>query len=161
MSYATLNEIWPDFIHSNKFQKYVNTLPQNVVNNLIESADTRGGNKYNKYQKPKKAEYPEPIQYEKSRDYPLEEKQQEKQNIEKFSNLHYGKYHSECSSILLHLSQCEKCRKFVQSKFAPPKKIEDEEEENDEYLDLAIYIVTGIFILFILDMLMKFGKKRR
>ena len=155
MSYAVLSEVWPDFIHSNKFKKYVNTLPKNIVNNLIESAETRGGNKYRKNTIKTQVE---PIMYEKSRDHPVDHKEKK---IEKFSNLQLGKYQTECSSILQHLSQCSKCRKFVQSKFAPQKPETEEDEENDEYLDLAIYIVTGIFVLFILDMLMKFGKRRR
>lgn len=149
---ASLTEIWPGFVASNKFKKYTNTLPQNVVNNLIGSSDTRGGNKYMKYKKPEQL-VPEPITYERSRDYPIK-----KENVEKFSNINYsGKYQSECSSILTHLSQCIKCRKFVQNKFAPQ---ETEKEDNDEYLDLAIYIVTGIFILFTLDMVMKFGRRK-
>ena len=160
MQYAVLKELWPDMTFNNKFKKYVNTLPQNVVNNLIESAESRGGNKYQKNIRQKKE--PQPIFYEKSRDYPLEEQHKEKQqkNIEKFENIYYGKYHSECSSILKHLSQCEKCRHFVQKKFTPKVQEVKRSEQEDEYLDLAIYIVTGIFVLFILDMLLKFGKKR-
>ena len=88
----------------------------------------------------------------------------ENEKIEKFTNeASYGKYQSECSNILTHLSICEKCRNFVRQKFAPQKPPEEVEEEkkDEEYLDLAIYIVTGIFILFVLDMLMKFGKRLR
>lgn len=159
MSYATLSEVWPDFKPIDKFKKYANTLPQNIVNNLIDSAETRGGNKYVKSKQPTNIE---PVKYEKSREYPLEEDKNESNNIERFSNAAvYGKYFSECSSILQHLSKCVKCRQFVQQKFVPEKNHEEEEDEDDEYLDLAIYIVTGIFILFILDMLMKFGKRGR
>lgn len=156
MSYARLIDVWPDFTYNNKFQKYTNTLPQNVVKNLIETSDTRGGNKYSKTVKTNV----DPVTYEKSRDYPLNKK--EEPVVEKFSNVMYGKYYSECSSILKHLSVCAKCRSYIQNKFVKnteePK--DEDDDENDEYLDLAIYIVTGIFVLFVLDMLMKFGRKR-
>ena len=158
MSYASLQEIWPDFLHSDKFQKYANTLPQKIVSELIENSSVRGGNKYTKKIQKTDDQKPQPVVYEQSRDYPIQ-----KVNVEKFSNVEYGKYHSECSSILKHLSQCEKCRQFVKQKFAPSRPIhkeEEEEEENDEYLDLAIYVITGIFILFLLDMLLKFTKKK-
>lgn len=162
MSYASLSELWPDFKVANKFQKYKNTLPKNIVNNLIETSNTRGGNKYVKKSKKIKNKHPEPVMYERSREYPLDHKEEKKVPIEKFSNVMYGKYYSECSTILKHLSACAKCREFIRKKFYSDSKPEkkEEESENDEYLDLAIYIVTGIFVLFVLDMLMKFGRKR-
>lgn len=158
MSYARLMDVWPEWQYNDKFQRYANTLPKNIVNNLIDSSDNRGGNKYTKKRVSKPAE---PVMYEKSRNYPLDEKK-DKVPVEKFSNVMYGKYYSECSTILKHLAVCDKCRQFIQKKFVPPpKEVEEEEEENDEYLDLAIYIITGVFVLFLLDMLMKFGKNRR
>ena len=159
MSYARLIDVWPEWQYNNKFQRYANTLPKNVVKNLIDTADTRGGNKYVRKEVKKTAE---PVMYEKSREHPIDKEEEDKVPVEKFSNVMYGKYYSECSSILKHLAVCEKCRQFIQKKFAPePKKEEDEEEEeNDEYLDLAIYIITGVFVLFLLDLLMKFGKNR-
>ena len=159
MSYATLSEIWPGFIVSDKFKKFQNTIPQKIVNSLIRTSDNRGGNRSNG----KQTNNPntKPISYEKSREYPLAS---ENEKIEKFTNeASYGKYQTECSSILTHLSKCEKCRNFVRQKFAPqkPQQEVEEEQKDDEYLDLAIYIVTGIFILFVLDMLLKFGKRLR
>ena len=159
MSYARLIDVWPDFQNSNKFKKYTKTLPENIVSELVENSNSRGGNKYVKNQAKKAIE---PIMYERSREYPLDdEKERKKVPIEKFSNVMYGKYYSECSTILKHLSVCAKCRDFIQKKFVPKEQpVEKEEDINDEYLDLAIYIVTGIFVLFLLDILIKFGKKR-
>ena len=155
MSYASLKDIWPDFIASNKFQKFTDTLPQNIVNNLIQTSGNRGGNRGgNKYIKG--SNISSPMMYDKSREYaPMDDKKDDEPNVEKFSNL--GKYQNDCSSILKHLSHCEKCREFVRGKFAPIR--ETEENKDDEYLDLAIYIVTGIFILFIIDILIKFKKR--
>lgn len=160
MSYATLQEVWPDFIVSDKFRRFRNTLPKNIVNSLIENSNDRGGNRSNGSNQTNNPTV-EPIFYEKSREYPLVNKSEK---IEKFTNeASYGKYQTECSSILTHLSHCEKCRHFVRQKFAPSKNQEkvEEEDKDEEYLDLAIYIVTGVFILFVLDMLMKFGKRLR
>ena len=149
MSYATLQEIWPDFIASDKFQRFKNTLPKNIVNSLIQTSDSRGGNRSNGTPQTNNPNV-EPIFYEKSREYPLAS---ENERIEKFTNeSSYGKYKTECSNILSHLSKCEKCRNFVRQKFIPQKNKDEEEEEDEdeenkdeEYLDLAIYIVNWYF----------------
>ena len=154
MSYASLAELWPGFVVSDKFKKFTNTLPNNYkrlidMNNDFEY--NRGGNASDGIKK-----VIEPVFYEKSREYPLKKDK----GIEKFTNMSpENKYASECSIILQHLSGCNKCRAYFQDKFAPQDKDEEvKEEENDEYLDLAIYIVTGIFILFALDILIKFNR---
>ncbi len=158
VSYASLSEIWPGMIFNDKFKKFASTLPKNVVNNLIETSENRGGNKYNKLE----ATAVEPVFYEKSRYYPIDnDKNEGGLPIEKFTNSYNGKYKTECSSILTHLSHCEKCRNFVQQKFCSSQQEEEyNEDASDEYLDLAIYIVTGIFILFMIDILVKFGPRR-
>lgn len=157
MSYASLAEIWPNFVVSNKFKKISSTLPKNIVNSLIETSDNRGGNRSSGKSQEQQS-LPQPIFYEQSREYPLNDKK----TIEKFENTSFqGKYRTECHVILKHLSECSKCRDFVRQKFISQTPIEDDgDDSDDEYLDLAIYIVTGVFILFVLDMLMKFGRRR-
>ena len=159
MSYASLAEVWPGFIVSNKFKKFTNTLPNNYkrlvgINTDLEDETqySRGGNASENIKK-----VVEPVFYEKSREYPIKKDK----GIEKFTNMDMSadnKYAGDCSSILKHLSGCEKCRAYFQQKFVPHEEPEPEMEENDEYLDLAIYIVTGIFILFALDILIKFNR---
>ena len=161
MSYASLAELWPGFVVSDKFKKFTNTLPNNYkrlvsMNTDLESETqySRGGNASDGIKK-----VIEPVFYEKSREYPLKK---DKKSIEKFTNMSAisegNKYAGECSIILQHLSKCQKCRAYFQQKFTPKQEPEPEPEETDEYLDLAIYIVTGIFILFALDILIKFNR---
>ena len=160
MSYASLVEIWPGFVASDKFKKMTNTLPNNYKRLISMNTDfddttsyNRGGNASDGIKK-----VVEPVFYEKSREYPL----RKDKGIEKFTNMSAisegNKYAGECSIILQHLSKCQKCRAYFQQKFTPQHEQEPEPEETDEYLDLAIYIVTGIFILFALDILIKFNR---
>lgn len=62
-----------------------------------------------------------------------------------------------CLKFLDHISKCEKCREFIAKKFnLTPKTTEDKKRE--DMLDVAIYILTGVFVLFLLDSFMNLGK---
>ena len=64
---------------------------------------------------------------------------------------------SECLRFLNHISKCEKCRKFIIKKFnIQPEN--PEQKNREEMLDIAIYILTGVFVLFLLDSFMNLGK---
>ena len=63
----------------------------------------------------------------------------------------------DCMKLLDHMSKCEKCREFIMKKMnLYPKTTEDKKRE--EMLDVAIYILTGVFVLFLLDSFMNLGK---
>lgn len=63
----------------------------------------------------------------------------------------------ECANFLNHIAKCEKCREFIIKKFnLTPKTSADKNRE--EMLDIAIYILTGVFVLFLLDSFMSLGK---
>ena len=64
---------------------------------------------------------------------------------------------SECLRFLSHVSKCEKCRNFIIKKFnIQPES--PEQKNREEMLDIAIYILTGVFVLFLLDSFMNLGK---
>ena len=64
---------------------------------------------------------------------------------------------SECIRFLDHISKCEKCRNFIIKKFnIQPEN--PEQKNREEMLDIAIYILTGVFVLFLLDSFMNLGK---
>jgi len=74
-----------------------------------------------------------------------------------------GAAKNSCSKMLFHLSKCSKCRKYVMEKFQIEKQEVSiaKKSTRDELLDIAIYIITGIFILFLLDIIVRLGKNLR
>jgi len=62
----------------------------------------------------------------------------------------------QCEQFLEHLSKCSRCRQFLIKKFKLDKNPEDIKRE--QYLDLAIFTLSGVFILFLLDIVLNFGK---
>lgn len=65
-----------------------------------------------------------------------------------------------CNKFLYHLSICSSCREFVKKRFGNGKKIIEmpRKSNQEEFLDIALYIITGIFMLFLLDIFLKLGK---
>ena len=64
---------------------------------------------------------------------------------------------TECLRFLSHISKCEKCRNFIIKKFNIQSE-NPEQKNREEMLDIAIYILTGVFVLFLLDSFMNLGK---
>lgn len=62
----------------------------------------------------------------------------------------------ECEKFLNHLEKCQRCRIFLIKKFNLDKKPEDIKRE--QYLDIIIFGLSGIFVLFLLDMVLNIGK---
>jgi len=70
---------------------------------------------------------------------------------------HFSNSEDECMRFLAHISKCEKCREFVMKKFGVAPKNQDQ-KNREEMLDIAIYILTGVFVLFLLDSFMSLGR---
>ena len=62
----------------------------------------------------------------------------------------------QCEDFIEHLSKCSRCRQFLIKKLKLDKNPDD--IKRDQYLDLAIFSLSGIFILFLLDMVLNLGK---
>lgn len=66
----------------------------------------------------------------------------------------------DCQKMLDHCAKCEKCRNYLMKKLkVSPQSSQDKERE--DILNLVIYAMTGIFILFLLDAFMSLGKLLR
>jgi hypothetical protein len=61
---------------------------------------------------------------------------------------------SDCEDIIRHCLKCKNCRKKLIEAF----KINNEQNKTDELLDIVIYALTGVFVLFLLDFFIKIGK---
>lgn len=64
---------------------------------------------------------------------------------------------SDCLRLLDHISKCKKCKEFIVKKFKLTPET-PEQKNREAMLDIAIYILTGVFILFLLDSFMSLGK---
>lgn len=55
-----------------------------------------------------------------------------------------------CDNIIKHLKTCQKCKDYVLNNF---------NETSDDLMNIAIYSITGIFIIMLLDLFFKKGMK--
>ena len=60
---------------------------------------------------------------------------------------------SDCGHLIEHLAQCPKCRLYLEKHFGGQGNAQKyiNKKREDQLLDIAIYVATGIFILFLLD----------
>ena len=65
---------------------------------------------------------------------------------------------SSCDDFLEHIKTCESCRAYVTEKFSVAPEKTESEKNREEMLDIAIYILTGVFVLFLLDTFMNLGR---
>lgn len=113
--------------------------------------------KYNLTTKDKPSEFTNEIKQEKPEEKPEEKPKQleekpKKQIKENFDDVTV----EECESFLKHLEKCQRCRMFLIKKFNLDKKPEDLKRE--QYLDIIIFALSGVFVLFFIDIILNFGK---
>ena len=65
---------------------------------------------------------------------------------------------SSCDDFLEHIKTCKSCRAYVTEKFAVTPEKSESDKNREEMLDIAIYILTGVFVLFLLDSFMNLGR---
>ena len=67
---------------------------------------------------------------------------------------------SDCGHLIEHLAQCPKCRLYLEKHFGGQGNAQKyiNKKREDQLLDIAIYVATGIFILFLLDIFVRLGK---
>ncbi len=63
-----------------------------------------------------------------------------------------------CDDFLNHYLNCSNCKGKI-NKMLDVKHIENFQNLNDSYMDIFILILTGIFIIFILDCFVRLGRK--
>jgi hypothetical protein len=89
---------------------------------------------------------------------PYEEEEDYEDIIEDFEN--ETTKDINCGHLLEHLAKCPKCRLYLEKHFGKQDNSQEylRKKREDQFLDIAIYIVTGIFILFLLDIFVRLGK---
>jgi type III secretory pathway component EscR len=158
ISYTSLDDLYKT---DNKTKEKTNKY-DSIIKNLIQS------NKRNNIQN---YEIPDPITppsisiFSPYSQQPIIEKKKEKKiekkiennisldkNKEKFTN-----NRNDCKNFLQHLTKCEKCRNYI---FDNLKKKHREENNiiKEELLDISIFVLSGIFVLFLVDSLINLGK---
>ena len=87
-----------------------------------------------------------------------EEEFEEDKVIEGFGN--ETNTDSDCGHLIEHLAQCPKCRLYLEKHFGGQGNAQKyiNKKREDQLLDIAIYVATGIFILFLLDIFVRLGK---
>jgi hypothetical protein len=67
---------------------------------------------------------------------------------------------SDCGHLIEHLAKCPKCRLYLEKHFGGQGNAQKyiNKKREDQLLDIAIYVATGIFILFLLDIFVRLGK---
>ena len=85
-----------------------------------------------------------------------DEDYEEDQVMESFDN----DSDSDCGHLIEHLSKCSKCKLYLEKHFGKQGSIQKyiNKKREDQLLDIAIYVATGIFILFLLDIFVRLGK---
>jgi hypothetical protein len=87
-----------------------------------------------------------------------EEDFEEDKVMEGFSN--QTNNDSDCGHLIEHLAKCPKCRLYLEKHFGGQGNAQKyiNKKREDQLLDIAIYVATGIFILFLLDIFVRLGK---
>lgn len=88
--------------------------------------------------------------------------EEEDKVIEGFGNISNTDTHtdSDCGHLIEHLAKCPKCRLYLEKHFGGNGNVQKyiNKKREDQLLDIAIYVATGIFILFLLDIFVRLGK---
>lgn len=159
MFYASLDEIYDKNTLEMKQNNY-----DEVIKNLIEQNKRQGYIENDKHE-PAGLNRSKFTTYQKVENYTNELDELEKLIDEKYNKPDEKpqeikikmKEENDCLKILDHISKCEKCRKFIIEKFEINPK-DPKEKGKEEMLDIVIYILSGIFVLYLLDSFMSLGK---
>ncbi len=162
MSYSSLLEAYgQDFVDSVTKSQLTNKY-QDITNNIVNYNQTSIPSEYSANQSKDNIENFYDIDQENlnnldnDSDSESDSDDEESYKDEPFDNMD----RDYCNKFLYHLSICSRCREFVKKRFGSGKKIIEmpRKSNQDEFLDIALYIITGIFMLFLLDIFLKLGK---
>ena len=148
-NYAFLEDVYETRIShlDNDYDKIVENILGIKPKQLTTKVKPSDFSKANEIEKPIKKTIEKPIEKIQKQ----VEKQVEKQ-LENFNNISV----KECEDFLKHLENCQRCRFFLIKKFNLDKKPEDLKRE--QYLDIIIFALSGVFVLFFIDIILNFGK---
>ena len=78
--------------------------------------------------------------------------EEDENSAEHFASPDYSDGVMNCASFIKHLRTCKKCQRIMKEKYSNGGT-------NEQIIDIAIYGLTGVFILFLLDMFINLGKR--
>lgn len=153
MSYAFIEDVY----NTNRISNLDNDYNQ-IVENIL---GIKPSNKYNLTKKIDVQDFsnkvPEVEEIEKVKKVEEVKVEHEKSEIKnKKENFNNEPSYKDCEDFLRHLEKCQRCRMLLIKKFNLDKKPEDYKRE--EYLDIVIYALSGVFLLFLIDIILNFGK---
>jgi len=137
MSYALITEAWK--LDEGKLKER-DFKQRPGINRLIEPFDN-----VEKFPSPstklQETQQPDGLAYQYYQDFDAEEEYDSDDEL-------------ECMDVLEHIKTCKVC----QSKIIQENKNNNPLSLPDNVLDILLYTITGIFILFLLDIVMRVGK---
>jgi len=155
MSYASIKEVYgDDFIvapNSNQPLEY-----KSVLNNNTKPLSEKIEKEVENFV----SDYSQNLENYDNFEELYDEGYEEEEIIEDFDNDNDNDNDSNCGHLIEHLSKCPKCRLYLEKHFGKQDNIQKyiKKKREDQLLDIAIYIATGIFILFLLDIFVRLGK---
>jgi hypothetical protein len=162
MSFAFLNDVYENKLLTQTENDY-----NEIVNNLLGINNEK---KIKKEKDPKKDyNYTRKTEVKDFTNEVINKNNIDINDIEKTSKYIMNKYDvkntekkekepsiKDCEDFLKHLERCQRCRFFLIKKLNLDKN--KDEINNEKYLDIVIFALSGIFILFLLDIILDFGK---
>lgn len=147
MSYAFIEDVYDNKLSSNLDNDY-----DQIVENILGVKPTQ---LYNLTTKESVSDYSNINEIKEKK---VEKKIKKKvENVVKVKKEHFDDISiKECEDFLNHLEKCQRCRMFLIKKFNLDKKPDDIKRE--QYLDIIIFALSGVFVLFLLDIVLNFGK---
>lgn len=124
-----------DLFNDKYIDKYLKTKEDRTFQKKLE--DLRILNKNNSHAKSKKKS-------KKSKDKHIYDK---KENFSTDDDLSESEK-LYCDNIIKHLKTCKKCKDYILHNFS---------ETNDDLMNIAIYSITGVFLILLLDLFFKKG----
>jgi hypothetical protein len=158
MFYASLEEVYDKNTLEAKQNDY-----DDVIKNLIDQNKRQGYIETEKHE-PSGLDRSKFTKFQKVENYTNELDQLEKLIDTKYNKPEEPqeikinmKEEPDCLKILDHISKCAKCRQFIIEKFEI-KPEDPKEKSKEEMLDIVIYILSGVFVLYLLESFVNLGK---
>ena len=153
VSYASLNEVY----NTNTIKKQQNKY--NKILKDISSYNKRTGDidySFTTRQKPKKEAFTNKV--ENLDNMNLDDLEKMIDTYDKPQKKLSSTTRSSCDNFLEHIKTCKSCKAYVMENFTSIPKKSESDKNREEMLDIAIYILTGVFVLFLLDSFMNLGR---
>ena len=163
MPFASLKEVYGDDFVTITENTTTDNTPINSYNSIYNINNARKDNLQESSDQNKEVEsfvsnYSTKLENYEDLDELYKEEETEDSVLESFQNSTEDS--NGCGHLIKHLANCPKCRLYLEKYFGKQESIQRyiAKKREDQFLDIAIYIVSGIFLLFLLDIFVRLGK---